>query len=285
MRAPTRTVWPKDLTIWQSGRTGYLSVPFTWLLPKAREYVLQGDLFAKRWIVGGPAVRLMPWFFDGVPNVKIGDYAKGVLQRVNPMATRTTVGCPRRCKFCGIGRRKIEGEFRELDDWPNLPVICDNNLLAANVAHFKIVIDRLVHWQWCDFNQGLDARLLTPWHAEQIARITVPMVRLSLDSDADREAWTTAVDRLRTAGIAKKRIRTYVLCGLSGGPEADWARCEFVESFKLRALPQWYHPLDAMTYGAVTPEQEAMGWTKQGQRHLMRYYYQHTGRPLAQGAI
>lgn len=266
--------WPKQIIQWQgSDRTGFLSVPFTWLLPEAKRIVTQGNLFVDRWVVGGPAVRLMPDYLAGLPNVVVGDEMPGVLQRVNPLATRTTVGCVRQCAFYGV--RRIEGRFHELPDWPDLPVICDSNLLAASHRHFHRVTGRLIQHGWCDFNQGLDARFLTNYHAIRIAKIPKPIVRLALDSDADREPWAAAVDLLRSAGIAKARIRSYVLCGFRGGPKGDRARCEFVESFGLKALPMWLHELDALEFNAVTRQQHALGWTKRKQRELFCWYYQH----------
>jgi len=265
--------WPKRITEWQDGSTGYMSVPFTWLLQEAKNRLSQTDLFIRRWIVGGPAVKLVPDYLIGIANVTIGDTMSGVLQRVNPQATRTTLGCIRRCGFCGV--RDIEGDFRELDDWPDLPVLCDNNLLAASRSHFQKVIDRLVGHGWCDFNQGLDARLLTQWHARCIARIKRPMVRLALDNDRDREPWIIAVKTLLDAGCAKSRIRSYVLCGFESGPDADRNRCEFVESVGLKALPMWYHPLNAMEANAVTDRQYTLGWTNEKRRQLFCWYYQH----------
>ncbi len=270
-----RAVWPKDITLWQIGEVGYMSIPFTWLLPKAQWLIDQGDLFIRQWIVGGPATCLMPTYLRGCT---IGTDSPGILQRINPHATRTTVGCIRRCRFCGV--RTIEGDFHELDDWPDCPILCDNNLLAASDTHFDRVIDRLVVWGWCDFNQGLDARLLTAHYAKRIAEISRPMVRLALDCDADRNDWRLAVAMLRNVGVAKSRIRTYVLCGFEGSPEVDWQRCEFVESLGVLALPMWFHPLDALKVNAVTPVQAAMGWTHEKRRQLMRWYYKHSGTKL-----
>ena len=68
-----------------------------------------------------------------------------------------------------------------MEDWPDLPVLCDNNLLAAPLSHFDKVIDRLIRHGWCDFNQGVDARLLTDYHARRIAEIKQPQVRLAFD--------------------------------------------------------------------------------------------------------
>ena len=265
------TDWPKAITEWHEGATGYLSIPFTWLLPRARTRVRQGDFFCRQWVVGGPAVRLMPDYLCG--DATIGGDMPGVLQRVNPQATRTTLGCIRRCAFCGV--RHIEGKFRELDDWPDLPILCDNNLLAASDSHFDRVIDRLVVHGWADFNQGLDARLLTTHHAERIAEIGKPIARLALDHDRDRETWADAVERLRTAGVAKSRIRSYVLCGFEGGPSEDREQCEFVELHGALALPMWFHSLDSLTFNAVTDKQRSLGWTDRKRRELMGWYYQH----------
>ena len=265
-----KTSWPKLITEWHDERMGYLSIPFTWLLPKAQERIRQRDMFIKRWTVGGPAVKLMPGYLTGAT---ISDSMDGVLQRVNPQATKTTTGCDRNCKFCGI--RRIEGTFRELDDWPDKPILCDNNLLAASNNHFDRVIDRLVKWGWCDFNQGLDARLLTDYHAQGIARIKRPIVRLALDHDRDREEWAEALDVLRYAGIAKSKIRTYVLCGFEGGPTEDRQRCEYVESFGIKSLPMWFHGLDALKQNTVSEEQRRRGWTNRKRRELMCWFYWH----------
>ena len=268
------TEWPKDITEWHNGTTGYLSVPFTWLLPKAKQRVLQGDMFTCDWVVGGPAVRLMPDYLAGWAMVEVGGDMPGVLQRVNPLATRTTEGCPHRCRFCGVGQRQLAGDFKELESWPLLPVVCDDNLLAASHEHFDRVMYELRLLPWCDI-QGLDIRLVTAWHALRLAKLQKPVVRLALDSEALRDRWADAVDVLLTAGIAKSRLRSYLLCGFESGPDEDRDRCEFVESFGLKALPMWFHELDAMELNAVTDKQRAMGWTNRKRRELMCWYYQH----------
>ena len=271
--------WPKDITEWHENGVGYLSVPFTWLLPQVRARIVQRDFWIQRWRIGGPAVQLMPQYLQGY-GAQLGGNVAGVLQRVNPEATRTTLGCPRRCKFCGIGQRLIEGQFRELDDWPDLPVLCDNNLLACSDRHFDRVMDRLVKWGWCDFNQGLDCRYLTPHHARRIAEVKKPMVRLAIDADALEKPWRAAMVTLLDAGVAQSHIRSLVLCGHQGSPDDDWRRCEFVESFGVKASPMWFHRLDCLQYGEVTDAQQARGWTKARQRQLMQWYYKHRGEKL-----
>lgn len=219
-------------------------------------------------------MRLMPFAFDGVPYVTVGDSMPGVLQRINPLATRTTEGCPNKCAFCGV--KKIEPVFRELADWTDLPILCDNNLLAASEAHFDKVMDRLERWKWCDFNQGLDCRLLTDYHATRIGRIKGAIVRMAFDSMREKEAWLEAATGLTSRGTAKSRIRSYVLCGFNDDPQDAWDRCMIVERFGGKPCPQWYHELNAMEPNIVTKEQHDMGWTKASRIRLMRRFYKHT---------
>ena len=257
----------------------YMSIPFTWNLPEAKVYLCQTSTEWKSAIVGGPAVQLMPEYLDGLSWVKIGKHLPYVLQRVNPYATRTTTGCPNKCGFCGIGTGKIEGGgFMELESWPNLPIICDNNLFAAGVGHFDKVMDGLESFGWCDFNQGVDARLLTDHHASRIARIKEPIVRLALDNKNSAAQWEIAVNRLRMAGIAKRKIRSYAIIGYKTDPAEAWERCQFVESQGVMVLPMWYHALNCLEKNTVTEEQANWGWTEKDRKHIMGYYYKHRGK-------
>lgn len=268
--------WPKGPTKWIANEVLYVSIPFTWNLPEIKSELIQGSFFWQRAIVGGPAVKLMPNYLAGLPGVEIQDHYPGVLQKVNPMATRTTTGCIRNCGFCAV--RSIEGGFQEMLSWPDFPVITDNNILAASFEHFEKVIDRLVKWGWADFDQGLDARILSDWHAEQIARIKKPMVRLALDSMKYIKSWRNAFDMLRNAGIAKSNIRSYALIAYDSTPEECWERCEFIQSHGVLALPQWFHRLDALERNQVTVEQRALGWTSAKRKNIMGYYYKHRGK-------
>lgn len=266
--------WPRGPHHWTEGRTLYVSVPFTWNLPEVRSFLLQRSLLWDTAVVGGPAVKLMPGYLAGLERVTLGDELPGVLQRVNPMATRTTIGCPRRCAFCGVGT--IEpGPFRELVDWPDLPILCDNNIIAASLSHFERVIERLTRWGWADFNQGLDARLLTKRHASLIAGIGKPMVRLALDWDGMRDEWERAFGVLREAGMPLHSIRSYAIIGHGESPAQSWDRCEWIESHGVKVLPMWFHRLDAWQLNVVTQEQMETGWNDFERRRIMQWFYQH----------
>jgi hypothetical protein len=223
----------------------------------------------------------MPEFFFGVKAELGGDYP-GVLQRFNPLATRTSLGCPRKCGFCGVPKvaaaRAIElsgNPIMSYGDWPDLPVIADDNLLYTGLAHFDKVCDRLEKHDWCDFNQGTDARLVSDHHAERFARLKRPMIRLALDSMSYSEAWERALERLLRAGVPKSRIRTYCIMAFGTSPDECWETCAFVEKHGVKPLPMWFHELDALERNIVTPRQEQLGWTDYERRRLMQWFYQH----------
>jgi hypothetical protein len=224
-------------------------------------------------IAGGPAVYLLPGFLHDIPNLNIASFHPDPLQHVYANATRTTIGCPNQCPFCAVP--KISPEYVELDDWPDRPVLIDDNLLAASIEHFDKVMDRLETYTDTrpEFNQGLDVRLLTDHHAERFARLHKPVLRLACDSRGVMPAWEKAYRRLRRAGVHKYCIRSYALIGFRTGPEEAWDRCEWVEQHGVKVQPAWYHPLDAMHHNAVTPQQEDWGWNDYERRSILQWFY------------
>jgi hypothetical protein len=265
--------WPKKPTQWIENRTLFISIPFTWNLPEVKREIMQRSFEWDTVTVGGPALNLMPQYFKDLNFVTAKEYYPGAMQRVNPQATKTTTGCNRTCEHCSVP--KAEGELKELSDWPDRPIICDNNLLAASREHVDRVIDRLIKHGWADFNQGLDTRLLTKHHANRLAEIKKPRIRLALDSWEYVNEFERAYRKIRAAGIVKRAISCYALIGYDAGPEEAWERCKYIESYGIRSLPQWFHRLDALEKNTVTPDQEKLGWTDYERRKIMQWFYQH----------
>ena len=71
--------WVKGILQWRDGFTGYMSIPFSWLLPEAKEIAQAPNLYVRHWVVGGPAVQMVPNYFDDVP--------------ASPFGTRTPASC------------------------------------------------------------------------------------------------------------------------------------------------------------------------------------------------
>lgn len=271
--------WHGNFLTWEDSESLCISVVFTWHLPKARQYAEY--MGHRRVRIGGPAVSLMPQYLSGL-KAEVGGEYPGVLQKFNPQATRTSVGCVRQCKFCSVPiieglptLKQFGARQAELAEWPDLPVIADNNLLANSVEHFDRVCDRLEKHEWCDFNQGTDARLVTEHHAERIARIKKPMVRLALDSMSYAEQWEAALEKLLRAGVAKSNIRTYALIAFGTSPDESWKVCQLIEDHGILPLPQWFHELDSLQHNIVTERQKQLGWTDFERRRLMQWFYWH----------
>ena len=255
--------WQRGIVEWTEGKVAFLSVVFSWQLQEAYQravWLRQQGYYVR---AGGPAVDLNPDAMRGVA-VTIG--AVDALPRHNPDATFTSRGCPRRCPFCAVPI--IEGSLVELDDWEPKPVVCDNNLLACSRHHFDTVIDRLKPVPRVDFNQGLDARLLTDYHADRLAELDTRVVRLAWDATRDEGKFLAAFHRLRKAGFSANVIRVYVLIGFDDTPEDALYRLETIRSLGMWPNPMRYQPLDAQVRDAYV----APGWTDRELRRYCRYW-------------
>jgi hypothetical protein len=270
-----RQNWPKKPFSWSIGGILYVSVPFTWNLPELREALRQRSFLWDKCVIGGPATKVMPDFFSDMNHVVVKKNQNGILQKINPYATRTTFGCPHSCGFCAVNL--IEGEFRELQDWPDLPIITDSNILACSINHFDRVMNRLEKHTGVDFNQGLDIRFLNKYHAERLARLDNPIIRLSLDSDVLTDLFSEKIELLLTTGIRKKQIRAFALIGFDSGPLECWERCDRLVRLGLWTYPMWYHALDCLEWNSVSEEQKKLGWTDKERRRIMDWYYNRSG--------
>jgi len=254
--------WHGTFAEWTEGDTAFLSVPFTWNLQDAHQRAAWLRQQGYRVRAGGPAVSLMPHAMADV--AELGGEVDA-LPHHNPRATFTSRGCIRQCSFCAVP--KIEGGLRELAEWEPRPVVCDNNLLACSLVHFNQVIDRLKPLSGIDFNQGLDARLLTKYHAERLAELDCT-VRLAWDHIDTGNAFMAAYEWLRKAGIPKRRIRVYVLIGYQDTPDDAWFRLRTVWNLGVMPNPMRYNPLDALVRDAYVGE----AWSDRLLRAYMRYW-------------
>ncbi len=127
-----------------------------------------------------------------------------------------TRGCVRHCPWCIVPQK--EGWIRPAADWEDIKrpdsreiIFLDNNVLASDFGLEQI--ERMGGENvWVDFNQGLDARLITPWTAELLSDLRWKrFVRLSCDTSEMLPVIEQATAYLLEAGIAKSRLWAYVL--------------------------------------------------------------------------
>lgn len=133
------------------------------------------------------------------------DYAIGFLTR----------GCIRKCPWCVVPMK--EGRIHAAGTWEQIKrpdsrniVFLDNNVLASEhgLSQIEDMGGRKI---WVDFNQGLDARLITPEIAAMLKRLRwIKYIRVACDTDEMIPIVEQAVTYLREAG-SKTQIFSYVL--------------------------------------------------------------------------
>lgn len=166
-----------------------------------------------------------------------------------------TRGCIRQCPWCVVPRK--EGAIRIVNHIRNIAhdgkdvVLLDNNFLAADdsfvaeqlayIARQKIRID---------FNQGLDARLVTPENAKLLAACRwIRFIRFSCDTSAMIEPIRRAVSLIRESGF-KREIFCYMLVREIADAEI---RLRALVDLKVTPFAQPYR--DFITDSAPTLEQ------------------------------
>ena len=127
-----------------------------------------------------------------------------------------TRGCCRCCDFCIVPRK--EGTVHPAATWEEIKrpdsremVLLDNNVLASDYGLEQI--DRMGREQvWVDFNQGLDARLITPEIAGMLARLHwIRLIRLACDTSEMLPVIRQATSYLKEAGVSQSRFWAYAL--------------------------------------------------------------------------
>ena len=179
---------------------------------------------------------------------------------IYPQYTRAigflTRGCIRHCPWCLVPRK--EGSIRPAATWEQLKrpdsrelVLMDNNVLAC--GHGLEQIERMGREElWVDFNQGLDARLITRSNAVLLAKLRwIRFVRLSCDTSAMIPVIEQAAAYLKEAGVAPSRLWSYVL--VQDVADAH-SRVLALEKMGIDTFAQPYRDYDG---GEPTAEQKA----------------------------
>ncbi len=178
----------------------------------------------------------------------------------------TTRGCIRKCPFCVVP--KIEGRMKEpkfsvlpmIHPEHNEVVIWDNNFLASPFAK-DILIELRDGGYRADFNQGLDARLMTEEFAGLLADIKSPSIHMAYDWPWEGPYISKAIDFLSNAGYRKRNLIFYVLHNFydfkyeKGDTPADFFhRIRDLTDWGASAYPMRYIPLDSLTRsGFISP--------------------------------
>jgi hypothetical protein len=222
----------------------------------------------------------MPSLERVVPDYSVLDSTDWDYQPGDSYFCRTTKGCLRRCKFCAVPH--LEPRFSRYTHWreeiketrqtygerQNL-VLLDNNVLANDNVDsiirdirnegFGQGVKRNRKLRSVDFNQGIDARFVTPKVAEALATINLRPVRLAFDYDNVEKAYRTAVARLAKVGF--RLFTNYVMFNFNDTPESLYRRMRINLELSLEhnvaitGFPMRYIPIDDIDRQYVSP-----GW-------------------------
>lgn len=217
----------------------------------------------------------------------VPDYS--ILKRVdheyyprNAYFVRITKGCIRSCSFCAVPRLEKEfGTMRPLREQVTNAieqhgekqhmVVMDNNILGiAGIEEifseirdlgFAAGAKRKGRGRTVDFNQGLDARLISakPQLAKLLATICVSPIRLAFDFVGIRPAYERAIRLLVAEGF--NEFTNYMLFNFNDTPrdlfDRVWANAKLNEGLGVRitGFPMRFIPMDDVNRRHV-----AAGW-------------------------
>jgi hypothetical protein len=175
-----------------------------------------------------------------------------------------TKGCVNHCKFCAVP--ELEPEFidfiplaNQIDVNKKDLILLDNNVLAS--PEFENIINDIKQngfqkgamfgkaKRFVDFNQGLDARLLTEEKMDLLSQIAIKPLRIAFDNIKLEKQYVEKIRLANKYGI--KNLSNYILFNFDDNPDDFYKRLrtniELNEELILSifSFPMRYIPLDA----------------------------------------
>ena len=269
----------------------WITTRFTFEIPFAVGLVREAKNRAKRVLVGGISATLLPEYFEN-EGVEVH---KGLLPDAEHYApdysilgyepkysiTHTSRGCIRKCGFCMVPR--LEPEFTNEPGWdksfyPGATDILfyDNNWLAKPMDELRADVEKMKKLiadgriTSMDFNQGLDARLVTDEIADLLEGLPIKPIRFAFDGMHEDGFYQDAVRMMVDYGF--KEFMSYVLYNFTDTPEDFYYRLK--ETVKLQvetgvsvaSFPMRYQPiLDIDTNREYIGEH----WTQQMRKNFI----------------
>jgi radical SAM superfamily enzyme YgiQ (UPF0313 family) len=189
----------------------------------------------------------------------------------------TTRGCVRHCPFCAVPQ--LESEFvpyipleGQIDPNKKDLLLLDNNVLAS--PEFPKIIAEIKKCGFykgaklngklrcVDFNQGVDARLLTEDRMELLSQIAIFPLRIAFDDIRMKRLYIEKIHLAKKYDI--RRLSNFILYNFKDTPEDFYERLriniELNEELGLSifSFPMRFVPLDAKSRGFV----DNPHWTK-----------------------
>ncbi|MBN1260152.1 MAG: cobalamin-binding domain-containing protein [Anaerolineae bacterium] len=204
-----------------------------------------------------------------IPDYRLIDSVKWQYRPENAYFIRVSKGCIRKCKFCAVPileptfgylqsvNEQLEAVRKKYGERQDI-ILLDNNILALPCLPQVIqdIREQGFHkgakWNGkkriVDFNQGIDARLITHPVADLLSSVCLSPVRLAFDYDAVEFEYRRAVHLLAEKGFIQ--FTTYVMFNFEDTPESFYRRLrvnlELSNELDIRVtgFPMRYVPID-----------------------------------------
>lgn len=167
-----------------------------------------------------------------------------------------TRGCPNRCKWCVVPNKEgkispyMDVEEIAIDGRNNL-ILMDNNVLASDYGITQI--EKIVNRKYrVDFNQGLDARLVTPEIAHLLSKVKwIKRIRFGCDTTGQIDNCERAISLLEKNGF---KGEFFFYCILLDDFEESFSRVNHWKKRGGRFYPHCQPYRDVNNHNQVIPQ-------------------------------
>lgn len=176
-------------------------------------------------------------------------------------------GCPNKCSWCIVPKK--EGEIKPYNDIEEIAIenrnniiLMDNNILASRDYGFK-QLEKIVNRKLkIDFNQGLDARLVTNDIAELLAKIKwMKYIRFACDTSDEIVKVEQAINKLRKYGYNGHIFLYTIIQEL----EESYKRISYwKKDAKVKPFAQPYRPIGNSNYEPPQWQKDMARWVNMG---------------------
>lgn len=169
-----------------------------------------------------------------------------------------TRGCTNRCKWCVVPQKEGNIQpYMDVDDIAvdgrNRLILMDNNVLASDygLSQIEKIVRKGYH---VDFNQGLDARLVTEEVARLLARVKwIKRIRFGCDTYQQIAECERAIDLIQQHGY---KGEFFLYCILNDDIQESYYRVSYWKKYK-KVLPH-AQPYRSLTgHNQVIPQWQA----------------------------
>lgn len=178
----------------------------------------------------------------------------------------TTRGCPHKCKFCAVNVLEADCDIDNyvplkyiIDNSKKDLLLLDNNVLASK--KFPEIINEIKKYgfssnakfngkkRYVDFNQGIDARLLTEEKMKLLSQIAIKPLRIAFDDIKFRDLYINRVLLAKKYSI--RHLSNFILFNYNDNPRDFYERLRINIELNRRydldiySFPMKFVPLDA----------------------------------------